>query len=171
VEFAAIPCWCRLRHRAGARCQDLGGGAGGIELHLRPLQRGLDRRPCRCAQLPGRGPEGARGRATAPTTESAPVLRPSRPPNARGAPYGDPHQRWTYGARLYMGTCSSPKSRSRPQPQSPLRGRDHFLCGSWHFLRRLRNGGELSANARVVSAMLQHRMGCLVAVGCRLFTP
>jgi hypothetical protein len=37
----------------------------GIELHLRPspLQRGatgLDRRPCRCAVLPGRGAEGAR---------------------------------------------------------------------------------------------------------------
>jgi hypothetical protein len=48
-------------------------------------------------------------------------------------------------------------------PNPPLRGRDHFLCGSWHFLRWLRNGGELSANARVVSAMLQHRTGCLVA--------
>jgi hypothetical protein len=78
----AIPCRCTLRHRVRARRQDLVGGAGGIELHLRPLQRGLDRRPCRCAQLPGRGPEGARGGATAPTTESAPVLRLSRPPNA-----------------------------------------------------------------------------------------
>ena len=165
----AIPCRCKLCHRVRARRQDLGGGAGRIELHLRPLQRGLDRRPCRCAQLAGCGPEGAGGGATAPMTESAPVLRLNNSQCPRSTIWGPPIS----GGLMERGCIRGPAlpQRAGPglNPDPPcevgtISSADHgFFCVGF--------GTALSANARVVSAMLQHRMGCLVAVRCRHFAP